>query len=69
MPIYSLLWADFVGPSASENTEHLEVIKMVLDNTLILLAARSVHAEDGNTHYSKPVSEADEEVLLYLEKL
>lgn len=69
IPIYGLLWADFSGTSASENTEYHKVTEMVLDNILIIMAARSEHAEDGGTCYLEPVSSGDEAVLVQLEKL
>ena len=67
--LYSLLWADFVGPSTAENTEHRMVTELALDNTLTIVAARNGYAEDGEAYDLTAVSNGDEGVLRQLEKL
>ena len=76
IPIYGLLWADFVGPSASENTEHLQLTQMVLENILMIMdariwimAARSGDAAVGGPCPLGPVGDGDVDVLVHLEKL
>jgi hypothetical protein len=67
--LYGFLWADFATPSASENTEHLTVIDMALENTLIIMAARGDYAENGEMCDLEAVGRGEEAVLTHLEKL
>jgi len=63
IPLYGLLWADFFAPSTAENTEHLILTKMALDNTLNIMAARNGYAEEGETYNLSAVSNTDGAVL------
>lgn len=67
--INSFLWADFMMDPTAGNTEYLKVTEMVLDNTLMIMAARCEHDEGGGTSYWYAVSNGEEDLLVHLQKL
>jgi len=70
MTLYGFLWADFFGPSASEDTKHRDVAKMVLDTTIMMIDARINTAEDGDqSPLLRAISKGDIRMLTLLESL
>jgi len=66
---YGFLWADFVTPSVSGDSEYLKLTEVALDNTLMIVAARGEHAENGGTSHLQAVSSGEEALLVQLGEL
>jgi hypothetical protein len=67
--LYSFLWADFVQPSVSENRKYFTITEQVLENTLMVIAARGEQAElDGPGHWYG-IAAGEGVLLTRLEKL
>jgi len=70
MTLYGFLWADFFGPSASENTKHRDVAKMALDTTIMVIDAIINNAEgEDQSHLLQAISKGDKRMLMLLESL
>lgn len=67
--INSFLWADFVTEANTKNTKYLEVIKMVLDNTIMIIVAQCVHAKEGWTSLSPDIRNGEKALLKLLREL
>ena len=67
--LYGFLWADWALPSSSQNTRHNKFMEVVLDNTLVVMAAGDGHTTIGKECCLQAVGRGDRTALMQLDAL